>query len=106
MRVNYNSTNVSGTETVLLVRVSLLEWFSFLLTFRRSQYLDSSRLLALCHTPQKVVEKHNHKTVDVGGLWNMPDVEGGKDDLQAGRIVVRLSNKPLVLTTAASGMRC
>ena len=53
-------------------------------------------------TPQKMVEKPNNGTVDVGGLWSDP--AAGKDSLQGGRFVIELSKKPPVLATAAPGM--
>jgi hypothetical protein len=44
-------------------------------------------------------------TVDVGGLWSDPDLDGNKDVLQGGRFVVDLSKKTPVLATAAPGMQ-
>ena len=61
-------------------------------------YVDKQRL-----NPPKMVEKpKSDGTVDVGGLWSDPDA--GKDALQAGRFVLDLPKKPLVLATAAPGM--
>ena len=53
-------------------------------------------------TPQKMVEKPNNGTVDVGGLWSDP--AAGEDSLQGGRFMIKLSKKPPVFATAAPGM--
>jgi penicillin-binding protein 2 len=55
-------------------------------------------------TPQKMVEQPKNGAVDVGGLWSEPDPDGGKDGLGAGRFVVSLPKKRMVLATAAPGM--
>jgi len=55
-------------------------------------------------TPQKLVEKPNKGTVDIGGLWTAPDSDGHEERLQGGRFVIDLSKKPLALATAAPGM--
>src|SRR5579863_10311139 len=56
-------------------------------------------------TPQKMVEKpKGDGTVDIGGLWSAPDANGEKDPLAAGRFVLDLPKKGLVLATAAPGM--
>jgi penicillin-binding protein 2 len=56
-------------------------------------------------TPQKMVEKpKSNGTVDIGGLWSAPDANGEKDPLEAGRFVLDLPKKGLVLATAAPGM--
>ncbi|HKH97832.1 MAG TPA: penicillin-binding protein 2 [Candidatus Sulfotelmatobacter sp.] len=61
-------------------------------------------------TPQKLVEQpktDGPKTggkVDIGALWTVPDSEGDKDGLQAGRFVVNLPKKKMVMAAAAPGM--
>jgi penicillin-binding protein 2 len=55
-------------------------------------------------TPQKLVEKPNKGTVDIGGLWTAPDSDGHEERLQGGRFVIDLPKKPLALATAAPGM--
>ena len=63
-------------------------------------YVEKQRL-----NPPKMVEKpKSDGTVDVGGLWSDPDLDGKKDVLQAGRFVLDLSKEPTVLATAAPGM--
>src|SRR5579859_23705 len=61
-------------------------------------YVDKQRL-----NPPKMVEKPKNGTVDVGGLWSDPD-SGKQDPLEAGRFVLDLSSKPMVLATGAPGM--
>ena len=57
-------------------------------------------------TPPKMVEQpKSNGTVDVGGLWNEPDPDGGTDGLGVGRFDVDLPTKGIVLATAAPGMR-
>ena len=54
---------------------------------------------------QKMVEKpQTPGVVDMGGLWSAPDEDGDKDGLQAGRFVIDLPKKRMVLATAAPGM--
>src|SRR5579862_4839166 len=56
-------------------------------------------------TPQKMVEQPKpNGTVDIGGLWVEPDADGEKDPLEAGRFLVDLPKRGLVLATAAPGM--
>lgn len=63
-------------------------------------YVDKQRL-----NPPKMVEKpKSDRTVDVGGLWSEPDLDGEKDSLQGGRFVLDLSKKAPILATAAPGM--
>src|SRR5579872_609236 len=63
-------------------------------------YVDKQR-----RTQQKMVEKpKNPGTVDMGALWSDPDIDGHKDDLQAGYVAIPLAKKRPVLATAAPGM--
>ncbi len=56
-------------------------------------------------TPQKMVEKpKTDGTVDIGGLWSVPDSDGDKSNLQGGRFVLHLPKQPLPLATAAPGV--
>jgi penicillin-binding protein 2 len=56
-------------------------------------------------TPQKMVEKpKTDGTVDIGGLWSVPDPDGDKSNLQGGRFVLHLPKQPLPLATAAPGV--
>jgi penicillin-binding protein 2 len=63
-------------------------------------YVDKQR-----RTPTKMVEKPTSKgTVDIGGLWTVPDSDEDKQKLEGGRFVLDLPSKPLALATAAPGM--
>jgi penicillin-binding protein 2 len=62
-------------------------------------YVDKQR-----RTPQKMVEKPKNGTVDVGGLWSAPDDEGKNDALRAGRFVIDIPKRPMVLANSAPGM--
>jgi penicillin-binding protein 2 len=56
-------------------------------------------------TPQKMVEKpKTDGTIDIGGLWSVPDPDGDKSNLQGGRFVLHLPKQPLPLATAAPGV--
>jgi penicillin-binding protein 2 len=57
-------------------------------------------------TPQKMVEKpKGDGTVDIGGLWSAPDLDGDKETLEGGRFVLDLPKKPLAVASGAPGMR-
>ena len=56
-------------------------------------------------TPQKMVQQPKNGTVDIGGLWSVPNSNGDSDDLKAARFAVDLPKKKMVLATAAPGMR-
>jgi penicillin-binding protein 2 len=43
--------------------------------------------------------------VEVGAVWTVPDSDGDKDKLRAGRFVLDVARKPAALATAAPGMR-
>lgn len=47
--------------------------------------------------------KPNH-TVEIGGLWSVPDPETGRQTLQGGHWILNLAKNPAPLATAAPGM--
>jgi penicillin-binding protein 2 len=54
--------------------------------------------------PQKMADKPKGGSVDIGGLWTEPNMDGDKEDLQGGRFVIDLSKTPLAVAAAAPGV--
>jgi penicillin-binding protein 2 len=55
--------------------------------------------------PQKMVEKPQGGTVDVGALWSAPDDDDHSNGFQGGRFAIDLPKRKMALATAAPGMR-
>ena len=54
--------------------------------------------------PKMADQPKNGGKVEIGGVWTVPNSDGGTDRMQGGRLAVDLPKKKLVLATAAPGM--